>query len=226
MGENLPILSITTATPVASLALVQETLVLSEISFGGGRSHASHLLPAVDFVLHQALVEREALTAIVVCNGPGSFTGLRIGLSFAKGLAESLGVPLILVSSLLGLAVQCELYAGCIVPLLDARRDEYYAAVFKSDRGSLTRLTDDLAVKKRELRQWLQGLGVGECLVTGDAADDASRYGPYLVAPLGVRAPRAGVLGLLARSLPTTDPRHARPNYIRSSSAEPKKGRV
>ena len=226
MGEKLPVLSITTATSTASVAVVEEALVLSEISFSGVRSHAALLVSAVDYVLQQASVERETLTAIVIGNGPGSFTGLRIGLSFAKGLAQSLGLPVVLVSTLHGLAAQCELYAGYIVPLLDAQREEFYAAVFKSDNRSLTRLTEDRAVKKSELGAWLLSLGVEECLVTGDAASDEGCHLPCLAAPVGVRAPRAGTLALLARHLPTTHPREARPNYIRSSSARPKQGGI
>jgi len=226
VGEKLPVLSLTTATSTASVAVTEDTLVLAELSFSGVRSHAALLLPAVDYVLQQAGVEREALSTIVIGNGPGSFTGLRIGLSFAKGLAESLGLPLVLVPTLHGLAAQCELYAGHIVPLLDARRDEYYAAVFKSDSRSLARVTEDLAVKKSELGEWLLSLGVEECLVTGDAALGVSCGVPCLVAPPGVRTSRAGTLALLARHFPTTNPQQARPNYIRSSSARPKQGGI
>jgi tRNA threonylcarbamoyladenosine biosynthesis protein TsaB len=222
----LPILSLTTATATASVAVTEDNLVLAELSFSGVRSHAALLLPAVDYVLRQAAVEREALSKIIIDNGPGSFTGLRIGLSLAKGLAESLGLPLVLVSTLHGLAAQCELYAGYIVPLLDARRDEYYAAVFKSDSRSLTRVTEDLAVKKSELGEWLLSLGVEECLITGDAPADAVCGVPCRVAPPGVRAPRAGALALLARHFPSTNPQEARPNYIRSSSARPKQGGI
>ncbi len=212
------------------MAVVEGSMVRSEVSWYGERGHASRLLPAADFVLLQASVEREALTGIAVCEGPGSFTGLRIGLSFAKGLAESLNVPLVLVSSLLGLAAQCELYPGYIVPLLNAQRDEYYAAVFKSDKQGLTRLTNDLAVKKRELRLWLKGLGVRECLLTGEATDEAGCEAvgevSCAVAPVWVRSPRAGALGVISRSFPTTDPKVARPNYVRSSSARPKQGGI
>jgi len=204
-----------------SVAVVQGETILAEVSFSG-RSHASRLLPAVDYVLRAGEAGPGSLSAIAVSNGPGSFTGLRIGLSFAKGLAESLGVPLVLVSTLLGLAAQCELHAGYIVPVLDAQRDEYYAAVFRSNAYGVERLTDDIIVQKGGLVHRLEELGARDCLVTGDAAEVAALWGGYRVAPAAARVLRAGVLGLVAQSLPTTDPRLAVPNYIRSSSARPK----
>ena len=125
------ILSIETTTTNCSVSLSQngKTLVLKE-DYSGSYSHAERLHVYIDHVLKQANIKPEALSAIAVSKGPGSYTGLRIGVSAAKGLCYALNKPLIAIPTLDALAHQVEASNGFIVPMLDARRLEVYAAIY------------------------------------------------------------------------------------------------
>ncbi|MCB0438229.1 MAG: tRNA (adenosine(37)-N6)-threonylcarbamoyltransferase complex dimerization subunit type 1 TsaB [Mangrovimonas sp.] len=125
------ILNIETATTNCSVSLSKdgETLVLKEDS-SPDYSHAETLHLYIQDVVEQAELKLRDLNAIAVSKGPGSYTGLRIGVSAAKGLCFSLGIPLISVSTLKSLACQVHVEEGFIVPMLDARRMEVYASVF------------------------------------------------------------------------------------------------
>jgi tRNA threonylcarbamoyladenosine biosynthesis protein TsaB len=128
------ILNIETTTTNCSVSLSKngETLVLKE-DYGQGYSHAERLHVFIDQVLGEKSIKPEQLDAIAVSKGPGSYTGLRIGVSAAKGLCFALDIPLISIATLESLAHQVKDAKGMIVPMLDARRMEVYSAVFSSD---------------------------------------------------------------------------------------------
>ncbi|MEL0644202.1 tRNA (adenosine(37)-N6)-threonylcarbamoyltransferase complex dimerization subunit type 1 TsaB [Olleya sp. Ti.3.14] len=132
------ILNIETSTTNCSVSLSNkgETLVLKE-DYGNGYSHAEKLHVYVEQVLKEAKISTLQLDAIAVSKGPGSYTGLRIGVSAAKGLAFALNIPLISVSTLEALAHQVKADSGVIVPMLDARRLEVYSAIFDTQFNSI-----------------------------------------------------------------------------------------
>ena len=128
------ILSIETATTNCSVSLSKngETLLLKEDN-SNNYSHAERLHVFIDETLREANIERSELEAIAVSKGPGSYTGLRIGVSAAKGLCYALDIPLISVSTLEALAYQVNVDNGVIVPMLDARRMEVFSAIYSSN---------------------------------------------------------------------------------------------
>jgi tRNA threonylcarbamoyladenosine biosynthesis protein TsaB len=133
MSEPAPhdlILAVETATCVMSVALVRAGEVLAEVSSCDGRMHAERLLPGVDAALRLAGVSLDDVAAYAVSIGPGSFTGLRIGLATVKGLALADGRPVVPVSTLAALASAAPGAAGPVAALLDARRGEVYAAAW------------------------------------------------------------------------------------------------
>lgn len=128
------ILNIETTTTNCSVSLSNEgeTLVLRE-DYNTNFSHAESLHIFIDDVMTSAKIKPSQIDAIAVSKGPGSYTGLRIGVSAAKGLCFSLDKPLISVSTLESLSHQVKIDSGCIVPMLDARRMEIYSAIFDAN---------------------------------------------------------------------------------------------
>jgi len=127
------ILNIETATKNCSVSIAKngETIVCKEIA-EEGYSHAEKLHVFIEEVIAEAKITVQDLTAIAVSQGPGSYTGLRIGVSAAKGLCFALNIPLIAVDTLQTLASQAKVSEGKIIPMLDARRMEVYSAVFNT----------------------------------------------------------------------------------------------
>lgn len=132
------ILSIETATTNCSVSLSKEgkTIILKEDN-SKNYSHAESLHVFIEAVLNEAGITLKALDAIAISKGPGSYTGLRIGVSAAKGLCFALDKPLISVPTLEALAHQIVCHDGVIVSMLDARRLEVYAAIFNSDYNQI-----------------------------------------------------------------------------------------
>jgi tRNA threonylcarbamoyladenosine biosynthesis protein TsaB len=220
------VLGVDTATWRASVGLVIDGTVAAEQSLSTTGNHAASLLPLIDDVLRCAECPVTALDAIAVSNGPGSFTGLRVGLSVAKGVACATGAALVGVPTLEALARTVADRAGVICAVLDARKGELYAACFASGPLGLTRLTDDALVTPEALLAALPT----PCVVLGDATE---RYGALLEDRLGVgvtvlpfetHAPRGSVVATMGweRVLggQTADPHKLEPSYIRPSEAE------
>ncbi|WJS96375.1 tRNA (adenosine(37)-N6)-threonylcarbamoyltransferase complex dimerization subunit type 1 TsaB [Flavobacterium johnsoniae] len=136
------ILNIETATKNCSVSVAKDgkTIACNELA-DEGYSHAEKLHVFIEEVIAKAEISVQDLVAIAVSQGPGSYTGLRIGVSAAKGLCYALNIPLIAVDTLQTLASQAEVTDGKIIPMLDARRMEVYSAIFNSD------LTIDRAIK-------------------------------------------------------------------------------
>jgi tRNA threonylcarbamoyladenosine biosynthesis protein TsaB len=130
------ILSIETATSACSVALHQEGKLLAEANLYKSQSHSKMLKPMIEQVLKVAQCQLSDLKAIAVSKGPGSYTGLRIGTSTAKGLCFALDIPLLSVNTLDALAkqiTQTQSEAIYLCPMLDARRMEVYCAIYQSD---------------------------------------------------------------------------------------------
>ena len=125
------ILNIETSTKNCSVSIAKEgkTLVCKEIA-EEGYSHAERLHVFIEESIKEVGITYKDLVAIAVSQGPGSYTGLRIGVSAAKGLCYALGIPLIAVDTLQALAAQAKVDSGLIVPMLDARRMEVYSEIF------------------------------------------------------------------------------------------------
>ena len=125
------ILNIETATKNCSVSIAKngKTIVLKELN-DGNYSHAEKLHEFIKYVTEKSGIELTDLKAVAVSKGPGSYTGLRIGVSAAKGLCFALNIPLIAVNTLESLAQSISIAEGLIIPLLDARRMEVYSGVF------------------------------------------------------------------------------------------------
>jgi tRNA threonylcarbamoyladenosine biosynthesis protein TsaB len=134
----LYILNIETATKNCSVALAKdgETILCKEIA-ELGYSHAEKLHVFIKEIVDEAGIELSNLSAVAVSQGPGSYTGLRIGVSTAKGLCYALDVPLIAIDTLTSLSNQVLFQDGLIIPMIDARRMEVYSAIFNSKNEML-----------------------------------------------------------------------------------------
>lgn len=153
------ILNIDTSSPVCSVCISDRGQVVAHRDDLTGNQHASLLAILVQDTLHEAGVTARDLSAVALSSGPGSYTGLRIGTSLAKGLCYGLGLPLIGIPTLMGLACQMTATmtdaAAVYVPMIDARRDDAYIAVYDGDLKVLekdTFVTVDIHLFDRLLR--------------------------------------------------------------------------
>ncbi len=178
------VLGLDTSTNAASVALIEDgKLLLEDIRRGNTKgkeptalipraNHAETLLPLVENVLKNSSYSWAQISALAVAIGPGSFTGLRIGLSTVKGLAYGWDVPVIGVPTLLAVVARVTGWNGLICPLLDARKKEVYTALFRTKGGQeLERLTEDLVCSPDHIFKHIQSLGREACLMIGDGTE-------------------------------------------------------
>jgi len=136
----MPILAIETATLVSSVALATAGTLLAEITLQTKKTHSEILMAHIAKLLDMAGVSKADITAVAVSIGPGSFTGLRIGLATAKSLAYAMKVPLLGVPTLAALAYGSFVPGAILAPMLDAQRGNVYQALFERQKGSLKEL--------------------------------------------------------------------------------------
>jgi tRNA threonylcarbamoyladenosine biosynthesis protein TsaB len=128
------ILALDTSTFSGSIALVKDGRLLGALTTPDVGTHSKWLMPSIDALLGDGRVGLEEVDYIALTNGPGSFTGLRIGVSVVKGLAWALGKPVLTVSSLEALAYNLKDCPSLVCPVIDARKDEVYAALYRFDQ--------------------------------------------------------------------------------------------
>lgn len=146
------VLSLNTSTKQYSLALLESETVLGEYLFTSGSSHFRDLMPCLDDLLKKTALTPGQLEGVTVAIGPGSFTGIRVGLAVAKGLSHCLGIPIIGVSTLSALASQIPWAREDICPLVTSRKGEVFAALFRRDPDNhLTRIEEDASLKVVDL---------------------------------------------------------------------------
>ena len=151
------ILALETSAKAVSAAITEDGRVLASGYQDTGLTHSRTLMPIVEHLFQNTGLSPESVDAIAVAVGPGSFTGIRIGVSAAKGLAFALDKPAVGVSTLAAMARNAAFAGGLIVCAMDARRQQIYNALFAAEDGVLTRLTPDRAVSLADLAEELRG---------------------------------------------------------------------
>jgi tRNA threonylcarbamoyladenosine biosynthesis protein TsaB len=225
----MPILAIETATLVSSVAIGTEDTLLAEITLQTKQTHSEILMPHIGKILEMAAVNKKDLKAIAVSIGPGSFTGLRIGLATAKALAYAMKIPLLAVPSLEALAYGCPVPGSMLAPMLDAQKGNVYMAVFawQAD-GTLQEVMPVAVMEIHEALATLQKYPI-PVLVMGEAAVLHSEKIQQAGGNLALAAPhviiqRAGSVAALGQMLLkkgiTEDIMGLEPLYIRRSEAE------
>lgn len=228
----MKILGLDSSGLVAGVALVEDEVLVAEYGTNYKKTHSQTLLPMLDQLRRMVELDLDSLDAIAVASGPGSFTGLRIGSATAKGLGMALGKPLVEVPTLEGLAWNLCLWEGVVCPLMDARRNQVYGAVyeFKQEEGLLPHgLIPQMPVEIGRLMEMVNSLG-RRVVFLGDGAavyQEVIREKctvPYCFAPPGSNRQRAAsvaALGALYFSQGrTVSAAEHRPEYLRKSQAE------
>ena len=136
-------LAIDTSTEVAGIAISSEGKVMAELTWRAVQSHTTDLIPNLNHLLEQAKLSLKDINGIIVAKGPGSFNGLRVGMSAAKGFASALNIPLVGISTLEVAAFPYSATGLPICPILNAGRGEVAAALFQTKRGKWSRLVDE-----------------------------------------------------------------------------------
>ena len=206
------ILAIDSSGLVASVALLEDDVLLGEYSTNFHKTHSATLLPMIDelFGMLSLDIAHLCIDAVAIAKGPGSFTGLRIGAAAAKGLSLSLDVPIIPVSSLAGMAYSFVGSAYKAVPLMDARRNETYCAVYSFCGLEMNEEIAPKACGISKIISELNALG-GSAVFSGDGvpvfAETINNECalPFIFAPAHTNRQRAASLGALAMYMAKKD---------------------
>ena len=151
----MKILVIDTSGPVCGTAVMDEEKVYSEFTAQNRNTHSASLMPMIEAALNAAGTVIGEMDAVAAVTGPGSFTGVRIGVATAKGLAHGAGLPCIAVDALEALCVSAGDFEGIICPIQDARAGQVYGAAFRQEE----RLTGDAPMKLEEYLETVESLG-------------------------------------------------------------------
>lgn len=222
------ILAFETSAKAASAALLENGTLLAESYQNTGLTHSQTLLVMAQALLRQCGKTVSDVTAVAVAAGPGSFTGVRIGVAAAKGFAWGAQLPCYGVSTLESMALSLGIWEGTVCACMDARRAQVYNALFRAEQGRLHRLSPDRAISLAQLGQELSQLE-GSVFLVGDGslltARTLAEQVPNLVVPAEHRMhQRAAGVALLAQQAIAAgeagDGAALTPNYLRLSQAE------
>ena len=222
------ILAFETSAKAGSVALLEDGKLLAESYQNTGLTHSQTLMVMAEDMLKAAGKTVTDLTAVAVAEGPGSFTGVRIGVAAAKGLSWGGELPCYGVSTLESMALTLGVYEGYVCPCMDARRSQVYNALFYVNQGKLERIAEDRAIALADLKEELKNLEKPIFLV-GDGSNLCynTLLGevPNLVLPMEHRMHQraSGVALLAAQKIAageTGDGNALTPNYLRLSQAE------
>ena len=222
------ILAFETSAKAASVALHDDAKLLAESYQNTGLTHSQTLMVMAEDMLKQCGYTAKDVTHVAVAAGPGSFTGVRIGVAAAKGLAWGLQVPCCGVSTLEAMAKNMGIYAGIVCAVMDARRNQVYNALFRVENGNFSRITEDRAISLADLGAELSQME-GEVYLVGDGSLVAkAALGDGVIAPAEHRMHQraAGVAMVAAEMIAAgaiCDAESMQPNYLRLSQAEREK---
>ena len=225
------ILAFETSAKAASVALMDGTKLLGESYQNTGLTHSQTLMVMAEDMLKQCGKSAADIQAVAVAEGPGSFTGVRIGVAAAKGFAWGKEIPCYGVSTLEAMAESLGIYEGYICPAMDARRSQVYNALFRVEKGIISRVAEDRAIALADLKEELLTLdgpiflvGDGSTLTYNTLKDSVENL---ILPPEHRMHQRAVGVGLVAARMAaeglTPSGGELTPNYLRLSQAEREK---
>lgn len=225
----MKVLGLDSSGIVASVAVVEDDVLLAEYTVNYKKTHSQTLLPMLDEIVKMTELKLETLDAIAVAAGPGSFTGLRIGSSTAKGLGLALKKPLAAVPTVEAMAYNLYDAKGLVCPIMDARRSQVYTGVYCFREHKLVTVREQMAVSILELLDILNELGepvifLGDGVpVFKDVISEMLQV-PFSFAPAHVNKQRAAAVAALGMNYVREGKvqaaaEHA-PDYLRVSQAE------
>ena len=224
----MSILAIDTSTQVSSVAVVSDGKLAAELTMQAKLTHSETLLPHIEEVLGMANQKKEELEGIAVSLGPGSFTGLRIGLATAKAMAYALQLPIVGVPTLRALAWHFPVEGFQLLPMIDAQKGNVYVERYMWEHGKLLRKTEVQVLPVEEVIRRTEELP-GTVVLMGDVISkriEGKQTLPMhvMLAPLHLRMPRAANVALCGLELlkegKTGNVMDMEPVYIRRSEAE------
>lgn len=228
-GHKMKILSVDTAGGVASAAITDGEKLVCEVIVNNKKTHSQTIMPIIDSILKQAEIKLGDVDLIAAAGGPGSFTGLRIGVSVVKGMAHAADKPIVCVSSLTSMAYSLPYCEYIISPIMDARREQVYNAVYEWQDGELKEMEAPRALGISELCEELakydkktvflgDGVPVYKEIIIDKLGDKA------VFAPSCANAQRASALAVPAEKMFKEGKYQncfdVAPTYLRKSQAE------
>jgi len=222
------VLALDTSAAAASAAVVKDGLLRGEITIRNGKTHSQKVIPMINQLLGMLDYKPKDLDLLAVANGPGSFTGLRIGVVTIKAMAYALNIPVAEVSTLMALAYTVNETEGLVCPIMDARNRQVYTGLYKISDDSVSVLEEDSGIAIDELMSVLKKYDLPVHFV-GDAVP---LYRNYITeqginarfAPDSIFTHRAASVAYLAwlmqKEGKVTDAFRAKANYLRKSQAE------
>ncbi|WP_368993686.1 tRNA (adenosine(37)-N6)-threonylcarbamoyltransferase complex dimerization subunit type 1 TsaB [Caldifermentibacillus hisashii] len=221
------ILAIDTSTNVLGVGIASNEKIIGEYITNIKRNHSTRVLPAIDFLLKDCGMDIKEINKIIVANGPGSYTGLRIGLTIGKTLAWTLNIPIVGVSSLKLMAASARYFDGYISPVMDARRGNIFTGLYEYKEGKLMQAVDDQHIPTEEWCKLLKTfdkpvLFLGNDVVIHEQVIVNQLAKQVQFAPITVNIPKPGELALLAKNLKEENVHSFAPNYLRLAEAEAK----
>src|SRR5699024_967881 len=220
-------LAIDTSNQILGVALMKGKKIVGEFVTNIAKNHSTRLMPAVDHLMKEVQVSPEQLEKIIVAKGPGSYTGVRIGLTTAKTMAWALNIPIIGISSLEALSYQGRFSSTVICPFFNARRGLVYTGLYKLENRSVKRISKE---QNRVITDWLERLAKREKEVLFlspdiDQFEDVIHeyLGDLAIIPDGAfHIPNPSHLILAAEGQETDITHGLIPNYLRLAEAEAK----
>ena len=221
------VLGVETATRVGSVAIVNDEGIIGECTLNVSLNHSERLLPLIDQLLKNTDMPYCSIDGLAVSLGPGSFTGLRIGISTIKGLSLASKKPIVGISTLDGLAHHYPCEETLVCPMVDARKKEVFTALYRWSKSfKLQKLTDELAIAPQKLLQKIDDrvMFLGDGSLVYESLIKEGLGSKALFAPSHLRHPRAATIACLGleelKKGNTMTINNVNPCYIRPSDAE------
>ncbi len=228
----MKILGIESSGTVASVALYDDGKIVTEYTTNFKLTHSQTLLPMIDEALKRVGVDVSELDYVAISEGPGSYTGLRIGAATAKGIGLAIGKDLVSVSTLKGLAFNIAGFDGVICPMIDAKHDEVFSGIYRIKAGKSECVRVDRPTLVADLIEELNAVGesvmfVGDGIAAYKDVIDEKIKVEHEYAPAHVALQRASCVCLAAVEMiengETVSAEMMRPEYLKKSQAEQKR---
>ncbi|KRM58426.1 hypothetical protein C5L31_000247 [Secundilactobacillus malefermentans] len=220
-NNKMKVLALDTSNRPLSVALLEDQTVLGTVTMTVHQKHAEYLLPVIEDLMAKSDLVPADLNRVVVAQGPGSYTGIRIGVTTAKVLADTLKIGLVGVSSLQALALNCQRDGQLVWPIFDARNNNIFTGLYQMKNGVPESVLADQHVDFDDFYRQVDALAE-TVYVIGDGTHFADKFSDnYLLANSVDNLPQAARLGILGEKLPlVTDVNDFVPNYLRLTQAE------